>query len=172
MKNKKIMSVLCSVLLSFAGTSKTCCASDCESESENITVSKSNNMMPKPSSVPTQESHDVLSLESGDLEPEPDNTSIWESVYKIGKIASKIAAWGSVVVSSMSLITLASIINDSRKGIHKSGPFDVDLVFGVGSAILCPVSGLAAWGFFKLAKYFDSKKKRLKSEFENTQKNF
>lgn len=159
MKSKKLTSVLCSVILSFVDTPITYCMSECASESENIPVSKSNNMMPKPSSVSTSESCEVSSLESGDLEPEPDNTSIWESVYKIGKIASKIAAWGSIVVSGMSLIMLASIINDSRKGIHQSGPFNVDLVFGVGSAILCPVSGLAAWGFFRLAKYFDSKSK-------------
>ena len=130
-----------------------------ESESKSTPVSKSNNMMPKPSSVSTSESCDVPSLESGGLESEPGSTSIWESIYKIGKIASKIAAWGSIVVSGMSLIMLASIINDSRKEIHQSGPFNVGLVFGVGSAILCPVSGLAAWGFFKLAKYFDSKEK-------------
>ena len=167
MKNKKVISVLCGVLSLFVMAPGSRGVS--EPESKDKPVSKSDSMMSrKPSSVPTSESCDVPPLESGDLESEPDSTSIWESVYKIGKIASKIAAWGSVVVSGMSLIMLASIINDLRKGIHQSAPFNVELVFGVGSAILCPVSGLAAWGFFKLAKYFDSKEKRLKSQFENS----
>lgn len=79
--------------------------------------------------------------------------------YETGSIVSRTAgvfsAFGSVVGLGFALVGITDIFDGVKTGGFN--PFNVELVFAVGGGLVFIACAGMSYGFFKLAKYFDSK---------------